>query len=89
MLERAQTALGEAVGRAHAPVFTASYGVTDSTRSDDLRELILAADRALYQAKEGGRDRIVTATPSLTRPEVNAEEMARLTRAEEAAQLLR
>ena len=92
VLTRAQEALAEAVGKAHVPPFSASYGVTDSTCSDDLRELIAAADGALYQAKEQGRDRIVTATPARV-PAASAggidpvAEVERVSRAVEASLL--
>ena len=40
------------------PVFTASFGITDSTRATGLEQLLQLADTALYAAKEAGRDRI-------------------------------
>ncbi len=39
------------------PHFTASFGVTDSTRADTLEALLQIADGGLYAAKSGGRDR--------------------------------
>ncbi len=39
-------------------IFTVSFGVTDSTRSSSLEELIQLADLALYKSKDAGRDRI-------------------------------
>jgi diguanylate cyclase (GGDEF)-like protein len=40
---------------------TASIGVADSTGLSELTELLAAADRALYRAKDAGRDRVVAA----------------------------
>jgi diguanylate cyclase (GGDEF)-like protein len=38
------------------PRFTASFGVTDSTRAATVQELVQLADAALYTAKQSGRD---------------------------------
>jgi diguanylate cyclase (GGDEF)-like protein/PAS domain S-box-containing protein len=56
-LERIRERLSQAHGGDH-PAFTASFGVTDSTRATALEHLLQLADIALYTAKEDGRDRI-------------------------------
>ena len=38
--------------------FTVSFGVTDSTCSDSLQDLIRIADAGLYRSKLAGRDRV-------------------------------
>jgi diguanylate cyclase (GGDEF)-like protein/PAS domain S-box-containing protein len=58
VLERIRTRLAESHTGAH-PSYTASFGLTDSTRADTLEQLLQLADAALYQAKETGRDRVV------------------------------
>ena len=41
-----------------------SYGIaTSSTAGRDLAQMVEAADKALYEAKSLGRNRIVTAKP--------------------------
>lgn len=56
-----RTALAEAHSGDH-PRFTASFGVTDSTRGDTFDALLRIADSGLYQAKNQGRDRVVLAS---------------------------
>jgi diguanylate cyclase (GGDEF)-like protein/PAS domain S-box-containing protein len=56
-LEQIRERLVEAHNGDH-PVFTASFGLTDSTRAKSLEDLLQLADAALYDAKEAGRDRI-------------------------------
>ena len=41
------------------PRFTASFGVVAITRDEDLPDALARADRALFQAKNHGRDRVV------------------------------
>jgi diguanylate cyclase (GGDEF)-like protein/PAS domain S-box-containing protein len=60
VLERVRSGLAEAHQGGHTP-FTASFGVTDSTRAESLQELIQLADVGLYMSKAAGRDRISVA----------------------------
>src|SRR5205823_4953673 len=57
VLERIKLNLAEAHTGGHPP-FTASFGVTDSTRADTLEHLLHLADLGLYASKNAGRDRI-------------------------------
>lgn len=61
VLHRIREQLKLAVGSALIPDFTVSMGVADSTWSPDLADVLRAADHALMQAKEQGRDRLVIA----------------------------
>lgn len=63
VLERGRSRLRDVVETAGVPPFTASIGVASCPEHGrDLKELVHAADQAMYAAKKGGRDRIVTAT---------------------------
>ena len=44
--------------------FTASFGVAELDPGEPVADALRRADRALYDAKEGGRDRIATAPPT-------------------------
>lgn len=63
--ERLRQAIAAAgLQRADGRPVTASMGLAVATEASvDPRSLVAAADAALYQAKLGGRDRIVAATP--------------------------
>jgi diguanylate cyclase (GGDEF)-like protein/PAS domain S-box-containing protein len=60
VLERVRANLAHVVRDGQVP-FTASFGVTDSTKAETLQELVQLADLALYASKNGGRDRITVA----------------------------
>jgi diguanylate cyclase (GGDEF)-like protein len=70
LLERIRSNLAEAHSGGHPP-FTASFGVTDSTRAETLEKLFHLVDLGLYASKEAGRDRVTISehtdeAPSLT-----------------------
>lgn len=44
-----------------SPSFTASFGLVDHTMGRSLDDLVRVADQALYDSKEGGRDRVTIA----------------------------
>ena len=61
--ERAAEVVGRlraALAQAHlvsgTPIFTASFGISDSTMARDREALIRLADEALYRSKQAGRD---------------------------------
>jgi diguanylate cyclase (GGDEF)-like protein len=68
ILERVRTQLVEAVRGTKQPAFTASFGVTDSSRGRSLEDLLRLADAGLYAAKAAGRDRVVVADPEQIAP---------------------
>jgi diguanylate cyclase (GGDEF)-like protein/PAS domain S-box-containing protein len=63
VMHRIRASLEKVLRGGHV-VFTASFGVTDSTRAETLQDLIRLADRGLYAAKAGGRDRVVVGGPA-------------------------
>ncbi len=59
-LDRVRSDLALAANQGGGPRFTASFGLGHSDDASNLGELVRQVDRALYQAKASGRDRIVT-----------------------------
>ena len=59
VLHRLRVSLSESIGAAQVPAFTVSIGLVDSTWGGDLRALLRSADRALGEAKQQGRDRVI------------------------------
>jgi len=53
---RLRAALAESHLLSGTPVFTASFGISDSTMARDRETLIRLADEALYRSKQAGRD---------------------------------
>jgi diguanylate cyclase (GGDEF)-like protein len=65
---RLRSALAEAHLLTGTPIFTASFGIADSTMARDRETLIRLADEALYRSKQAGRDRCTVADPQLAGP---------------------
>jgi diguanylate cyclase (GGDEF)-like protein len=61
--ERLRAQLATSVREGNKPVFTASFGVAESTTAPTLEMLVRLADDALYRAKAEGRDRTALAEP--------------------------
>ena len=69
VLERVREKLALAVDRYNGPAFTASFGVSlYPADGRELEDLITEADQMLYQAKDRGRDCIVTSMDSAPPP---------------------
>ena len=60
---RLRTALAQAHLVAGTPIFTASFGIADSTMGRDRETIIRLADEALYRSKQSGRDCCTVADP--------------------------
>ena len=63
---RLRAALAQAHLLSGTPVFTASFGISDSTMTRDRETLIRLADEALYRSKQAGRDCCTVGDPQLT-----------------------
>jgi diguanylate cyclase (GGDEF)-like protein len=61
---RLRAALAQAHLVAGTPIFTASFGISDSTMARDRETLIRLADEALYRSKQAGRDSCNVADPN-------------------------
>jgi diguanylate cyclase (GGDEF)-like protein len=72
IMERVRGALARTTRRGDVPSFTASYGIAESPAAADFEDLLLRADRALFAAKDAGRDCIcidghsIAVAPNLT-----------------------
>lgn len=58
VLERVRRTLAESCARADTPSVTASFGVSDTSMTPHLDQLLRLADEALLRAKARGRDRV-------------------------------
>jgi diguanylate cyclase (GGDEF)-like protein len=56
VMDRVRELLARVTLRGDVPSFTASFGIAHSRDADDLDDLFLRADRALFAAKDAGRD---------------------------------
>jgi diguanylate cyclase (GGDEF)-like protein len=56
IVARLRAALAQAHLVSGTPIFTASFGISDSTMGRDRETLIRLADEALYRSKQSGRD---------------------------------
>jgi len=63
VIDRLRSALAQAHLVAGTPIFTASFGISDSTMARDRETLIRLADEALYRSKQAGRDTCTIADP--------------------------
>ncbi len=55
-MERVRDALARATRRGDVPTFTASFGIAHSNESVDFDDVVHRADKALFMAKDAGRD---------------------------------
>jgi GGDEF domain-containing protein len=55
-MERVRELLTRITLRGEVPSFTASFGIAHSSDATDLEDLFLRADKALFAAKDAGRD---------------------------------
>jgi diguanylate cyclase (GGDEF)-like protein len=62
---RLRAALAQAHLLAGTPIFTASFGISDSSMARDRETLIRLADEALYRSKQAGRDCCTIADPNV------------------------
>jgi diguanylate cyclase (GGDEF)-like protein len=65
VVERLRAALAQAHLVSNTPIFTASFGISDSTMARDREGIVRLADEALYRSKQAGRDRCTIADPQL------------------------
>src|SRR6187397_2834780 len=71
---RLRAALAESHLLSGTPVFTASFGISDSTMARERETLIRLADEALYRSKQAGRDCCTVGDPQvMTLPGVRRE----------------
>ncbi|MEX2269522.1 MAG: sensor domain-containing diguanylate cyclase [Acidimicrobiia bacterium] len=58
VVERVRDALAKSTGGGGAASFTCSFGIAHSADASDFEDLVQRADKALFAAKNAGRDRI-------------------------------
>ena len=63
VVDRLRAALAQAHLTSNTPIFTASFGIADSSMARDRETIIRLADEALYRSKQAGRDRCSGADP--------------------------
>ena len=63
VVDRLRAALAQAHLTSNTPIFTASFGIADSSMARDRETIIRLADEALYRSKQAGRDRCSIADP--------------------------
>jgi diguanylate cyclase (GGDEF)-like protein len=68
VVERLRAALAQAHLLSNTPIFTASFGIADSSMARDRDSIIRLADEALYRSKQAGRDRCSIGDPQLVGP---------------------
>jgi diguanylate cyclase (GGDEF)-like protein len=74
VVSRLRSALAQAHLLTGTPIFTASFGIADSTMARDRETIIRLADEALYRSKQAGRDCCTVGDPLLTgQPAVRRE----------------
>jgi diguanylate cyclase (GGDEF)-like protein len=66
IVSRLRASLAQAHLLAGTPIFTASFGIADSSMARDRETLIRLADEALYRSKQAGRDCCTVADPQAT-----------------------
>ena len=71
---RLRVALAQAHLLSGSPVFTASFGISDSTMTRERETLIRLADEALYRSKQAGRDCCTVGDAQLSGPSVTRRE---------------
>jgi diguanylate cyclase (GGDEF)-like protein len=65
VVERLRAALAQAHLVSNTPIFTASFGIADSSMARDRESVVRLADEALYRSKQAGRDRCSVGDPQL------------------------
>jgi diguanylate cyclase (GGDEF)-like protein len=65
VVERLRAALAQAHLLSNTPIFTASFGIADSTMGRERETIVRLADEALYRSKQAGRDRCTIGDPQL------------------------
>ncbi len=68
VLERVRERLALALTNGTVPPFTVSFGLASSTDHTTLDETVAAADRALLEAKQAGRNRVIVASSPVHTP---------------------